>query len=1547
MTAILNQIAEKWFSWQLSMFWQVGLLIIIVAGLDLLIKKWVWPQVRYALWLLILVKLVLPPTLTSPTSFTAEIPFMVKQTAIKISQPQTPHAIKPVIVPVTEPIPADTTTQPVEIIPAPYTAPATPAGTFLSGKTYVFFVWLAGVGILSGWLTIRLSNLRHQHLKDKQSNLPERLEDLLVSTARKLGLRKVPQAILTNKVCCPAVFGIFRPVLLMPADKLQNLTTQDAEHIFLHELAHIKRGDLFVHAVYMILQIAYWFNPLLWLIRKNLQNLRELCCDATVARLLKEKTIGYRQTLLETAKQLLAEPVDPGLGLLGLFENSSWLVDRLRWLEKKSWKYRPLKIATIFVLICVMSACVLPMTKFKAPVDFVIKGTVTDAQTGKPIAGAKVGDTEKYADGKFYTTADANGNYSYKTYYEEHGVKAEADGYKRQNKGFGTKLFGKEKEKVINFALRASAGSVPTSEPEKRASEAENKLNSQDNITDLAQTKNMMATLGGVFNATRSAISDNSPDSAVKIMEETLPQFEKFESTVKGTNYSESVHLIVEQIRLIIKANKGGDSARVRTLLLASSNSWYKLEEIVMSDYRDSLSTKNLEDARKIKNESQISAGQDEGKNEKSGTSKMNSKIDKFDIDHATRSDVIKVFGEPTKYIWGTQVFDKNSLPDQYIMSYPSNFHVWMVKDQIIEFRFEGPSDYVFGDGLVVGSTIEKALNILGQPSEIVEGKPNEFKDNVFYKDINGRKGHCYYGRPEKNIRIWFFNDKVCAIYITRSDFRNSVSGGKESKETELSKTSFIDKDGRIVDKIDYLFVNDPEVIGGWTSVDFVKNIEDFKPGAKNWQGDLFLKELFLLEGGKTNWAFTWTKGLILNSGEKTASKYIIKEIDGSKYMFFEWKSGDYVIGHRKPAYYVLEQNKDAVYVESTTIDKIDYPFVNDPRVLGKWESVDFVDEIEQFKAGYEQWKGGDLFLKEMIFEKNGRLTLKNDKVPTGYSQSWTKGLVISEENKTASRYTTKQINEDDYLFYEWKSGDYTIRGMKPKYYVLKKEPAGQKGNRAVEQLGPDKSGFALRSNSGTGEKEKLQNLVEDFFKDNYRDIKQRKTIEWGEPIIDDTGNQTIRYKYEANIWDSKDRYIFNELFTFNKNGKYVSSKKISMILKDYPADNKSSAEKAANPIDFEITGQTFRPGDSIEITEIRGSTDKIQTGQIYTVKGKYKLSSSDKAVLNIYATNGNIESEQGPVVNRGTGDFSRTFTYSRDGWLHLSFYPADGGSSFGSLYFAQKGSGQKMPDISQITDVISVETSKPASSENVDLYIEDFSIRPYEAGGLYVAAAKIGNKGNATSPPFRMNFFKGDPKENLNLHGKPQSGDYGAGPIEPGKFWNELSTPFALKKGLTLLTVVLDTENSVAETNKLNNFATITSDKEVNMETGIDLQKSAGQGEMTGETNNVSEKSAENVKTARTLRITIYEGNDVEPQTSVRIPLVAMKIVRQLLPSKDKLQIIAQKIKLDESLPQDMNSQDLIEMLDGMLTKLDEGVQSTTLLEVKDGDERIIIVLE
>ncbi len=122
----------------------------------------------------------------------------------------------------------------------------------------------------------------------------------------------------------------------------------------------------------------------------------------------------------------------------------------------------------------------------------------------------------------------------------------------------------------------------------------------------------------------------------------------------------------------------------------------------------------------------------------------------------------------------------------------------------------------------------------------------------------------------------------------------------------------------RIEDKLDYPFVNDPEILGSWQSVDFVETIKDFEPGIKSWLGDLWLAGFDIMENGeidvsiasgrtlKDKW--TWTKGLILDKQDRTAEKYETIEIAGETYMFLEWKSGDYMYGRSEPSYYVLKK---------------------------------------------------------------------------------------------------------------------------------------------------------------------------------------------------------------------------------------------------------------------------------------------------------------------------------------------------------------------------------------------------------------------------------------------------------------------------------------------------------------------------------------------------------------------------------------------------------------------------------------------------------------
>ena len=112
-------------------------------------------------------------------------------------------------------------------------------------------------------------------------------------------------------------------------------------------------------------------------------------------------------------------------------------------------------------------------------------------------------------------------------------------------------------------------------------------------------------------------------------------------------------------------------------------------------------------------------------------------------------------------------------------------------------------------------------------------------------------------------------------------------------------------------DNIDLPFVDDPQAVGRWESVDFVPSPADFSPASDAGRARLFLKGYDFLEGGKTPqpW-FTWTKGVVMHHGDRTASHYEIRELKGDLYMFVEWKSGDVTISGMKPSYYVLRKKR-------------------------------------------------------------------------------------------------------------------------------------------------------------------------------------------------------------------------------------------------------------------------------------------------------------------------------------------------------------------------------------------------------------------------------------------------------------------------------------------------------------------------------------------------------------------------------------------------------------------------------------------------------------
>jgi biopolymer transport protein ExbD len=112
----------------------------------------------------------------------------------------------------------------------------------------------------------------------------------------------------------PALFGFWSPRLLMPQELLARLTDQELRHVFLHELLHLRRGDVLVNWAMIFLRAMHWFNPAVWLAFRRLRADQELACDAAVmSRLDAPERRDYGATLIKLLEDFSAQALCPGV----------------------------------------------------------------------------------------------------------------------------------------------------------------------------------------------------------------------------------------------------------------------------------------------------------------------------------------------------------------------------------------------------------------------------------------------------------------------------------------------------------------------------------------------------------------------------------------------------------------------------------------------------------------------------------------------------------------------------------------------------------------------------------------------------------------------------------------------------------------------------------------------------------------------------------------------------------------------------------------------------------------------------------------------------------------------------------------------------------------------------------------------------------------------------------------------------------------------------------------------------------------------------------
>src|SRR5208283_3108871 len=116
----------------------------------------------------------------------------------------------------------------------------------------------------------------------------------------------------------------------------EQLPLQQLRAVLLHELIHLWRGDVWVNCLQALLQLVYWWHPLLWLANARIRQIREEAVDDAVMLALRSEADSYAPTLLEVAKLALQRRA-PSLGLVGILESRH----ALRWRIHRLLEFHP------------------------------------------------------------------------------------------------------------------------------------------------------------------------------------------------------------------------------------------------------------------------------------------------------------------------------------------------------------------------------------------------------------------------------------------------------------------------------------------------------------------------------------------------------------------------------------------------------------------------------------------------------------------------------------------------------------------------------------------------------------------------------------------------------------------------------------------------------------------------------------------------------------------------------------------------------------------------------------------------------------------------------------------------------------------------------------------------------------------------------------------------------------------------------------------------------------------------------------------------------
>ena len=183
------------------------------------------------------------------------------------------------------------------------------ASVWMKSAPWIVVFYLAGVVLMLARLLVSI--IKANRLVASATVLTEGpLVESLRLLVQQWNVKIVPVIAQAEQIIVPTVVGLIKPTILLPASALSGLRVEELELILAHELAHIKRYDMWINLLQRLAEAILFFNPAIWYLSRRISTLREYCCDEMTCNTNTASTpnrrIQYATALLRVVE--LAKP---------------------------------------------------------------------------------------------------------------------------------------------------------------------------------------------------------------------------------------------------------------------------------------------------------------------------------------------------------------------------------------------------------------------------------------------------------------------------------------------------------------------------------------------------------------------------------------------------------------------------------------------------------------------------------------------------------------------------------------------------------------------------------------------------------------------------------------------------------------------------------------------------------------------------------------------------------------------------------------------------------------------------------------------------------------------------------------------------------------------------------------------------------------------------------------------------------------------------------------------------------------------------------------